>query len=120
MSCSASRGSQTSRSLLAGPVRDLNVMTRNHRVLATVAIRDLSEAGPIAVDGSQVLVLLTGSAVVAGADGSRAEMHPLDAECTSGAHVRLVSGSGRAALVRIENYRMTRAGRSPSQDGESS
>jgi len=101
--------SQTTCSLPAGPTRDLNVMTRGDRLSAAVAIRDLSETRPIAVAGSQVLVLLTGSAVVAGADGSRAELHPLDAVCPSGQHVRLVMGSGRVVVVRIENYRKTRA-----------
>jgi uncharacterized protein len=101
--------SQTSCSLPAGPTRDLNVMTRGDRLSAAVAIRDLSQTRPIAVAGSQVLVLLTGLAVVAGADGSRAELHPLDAVCPSGTHVRLVMGSGRAAVVRIESYRTTQA-----------
>ena len=96
--------SQTSCSRLAGPLRDLNVMTRNDRLSATVAIRDLSETRPIAIASSQVLVLLTGSAVVVGADGSRAELRLLDAVCPSGEHVRLVEGSGRAAVVRIENH----------------
>jgi uncharacterized protein len=110
--------SRTSCSRIAGPVRDLNVMTRNDRLSATVAIRDLSETRPIAVDGSQVLVLLTGSGVVVGADGSRAELNLLDAVCPSGEHVRLVEGSGRAAVVRIEEHRQTRARRSDSGAGE--
>jgi len=102
--------SRSSCTRLAGPVRDLNVMTRSDRLSATVAIRDLSETRPIAVDGSQVLVLLTGSAVVVGADGSRAELHLLDAVCPKGEHVRLVEGSGRAAVVRIESHHGHRAG----------
>ena len=101
--------SRTSCSLPAGPTRDLNVMTRMDRLSAAVAIRDLSSTRPMAVAGSQVLVLLTGSAVVAGADGTRATLHPLDAVCPSGSHVRLVIGSGRVAVVRIESYRRTRS-----------
>ena len=102
--------SRSSCTRLAGPVRDLNVMTRRDRLSATVAIRDLSETRPIAVDGGQVLVLLTGSAVVVGADGSRAELHLLDAVCPRGEHVRLVEGSGRAAVVRIESHHGHREG----------
>jgi len=83
-------------------------MTRCGRLSAAVAIRDLSETRPIKVMGGQVLVLLTGSAMVAGADGDRAGLNPLDAVCPSGQHVRLVMGSGRAAVVRIENYGKTR------------
>jgi len=76
--------SRASCSPLAGPVRDLDVTTRNDRLLATVAIRDLSGTRPIAVDGRQVLALLTGSGVVVGADGSRAGLHLLDAVCPCG------------------------------------
>lgn len=96
--------SQASCSLPAGPTRDLNVMTRSDRLTAAVAIRELSETRPIAVSETQVLVLLTGSAVVAGADETRADLRPLDAVCPSGRHVRLVTGSGQVAVVRIESH----------------
>lgn len=107
--------SQTACTRLAGPVRDLNVMTRRQRFSATVAVRDLSQTRPIAVSGSQVLVLLSGSAVVVGADGSRAGLDPLDAVGPSGGHVRLVEGSGRAAVVRIESQRHSHAAESDSR-----
>jgi environmental stress-induced protein Ves len=100
---------QASCRRLAGPVRDLNVMTRRDRLWATVAIRDLSQTRPIAVDGRQVLVLLSGSAVVVGPDGSRAGLRLLDAVCPSGENVRLVEGSGRAVVVRIQEHSHTRA-----------
>jgi uncharacterized protein len=92
-------------SRLAGPARDLNVMTRSDRLWGTVAIRDLSQTLPIAIDGSQVLVLLTGSAVVVGAGGSRCDLQLLDAVCPAGDHVRLIEGSGRAVVVRIGDHR---------------
>jgi len=104
--------SRTSCTRLAGTVRDLNVMTRRDRLSASVAIRDLSETRPIAVGGSQVLVLLTGAGVVVAADGTRAELHLLDAVCPAGEHVRLVEGSGQAAVVRLEDHRLVRAHRS--------
>jgi hypothetical protein len=90
------------------------VMTRNDRLCANVAIRNLSQTRPIAIDGDQVLVLLTGSAVVVGADGSRAGLSLLDAVCPREEHVRLVEGSGRAAVVRIEEHHQARARRSES------
>jgi environmental stress-induced protein Ves len=96
--------SPTSCELPCGPTRDLNVMTRGARRSAAVAIRDLSETRPIAISANQVLVLLTGSGVVSGADESRADLGLLDAVCPSGLHVRLVSGSGRVAVVRIEGH----------------
>ncbi len=95
---------QASCILPAGPTRDLNVMTRSDRLSAAVAVRDLSETRPIAVSGAQIAVLLTGSAVVAGADESQAHLEPLDAVCPSGLHVRLVTGSGKVAVVRIEEH----------------
>jgi environmental stress-induced protein Ves len=110
--------SMTSCSRLAGPIRDLNVMTRSDTLSAGVAIRDLSQTRPIAVDDRQVLVLLSGSAVVVGADGSRAELHLLDAVCPRGEHVRLVEGSGRAAVIRIEEHHQAHARRSESRVGE--
>ena len=100
--------SQASCSLPAGPMRGLDVMTRSDRMSAAVAVRDLSETRPIAVSGSQVLVLLNGSAMVAGADESRAELHPLDAVCPSGLHVRLVMGSGQVGVVRIGEHHQNR------------
>lgn len=108
-SLSFSGASQVSCELPAGQTRDLNVMTRSDRLSAAVAVRDLSTTRPIAVSGSQVLVLLTGSAMVAGADETQAELSPLDAVCPRGQHVRLVLGSGRAAVVRIENFHKTLA-----------
>jgi len=108
-SLSFSGASLASCSLPAGPTRDLNVMTRSGRLSAAVAVRDLSETRPIAVSGTQVVVLLTGTAVVAGADESQAELNRLDAVCPSGLHVRLVTGSGKVAVVRIEDHHRTRA-----------
>jgi environmental stress-induced protein Ves len=110
-------GSRALCSRLAGPVRDLNVMTRSDRLKGTVAIRDLSQTRPIAVDGRQVLVLLTGSAVVVGADGSRSDLRLLDAVCPTGEHVRLIEGSGRAVVVRIEDHRPAGSPRSASRAG---
>jgi environmental stress-induced protein Ves len=111
--------SRTSCDRLEGPVRDLNVMVANDRMSATVAIRDLSETRPIAIDGSQVLVLLTGSAIVVGADGSRVVLGVLDAVCPHGEHVRLVEGSGRSAVIRIARHHQTAARRPPSRAGRS-
>jgi len=101
--------SQASCSLPTGPTRDLNVMTRRDRLSSAVAVRDLSETRPIAVSGAQIAVLLTGTAVVSGADESQAHLAPLDAVCPSGMHVRLVTGSGKVAVVRIEEHHQTGA-----------
>jgi uncharacterized protein len=95
--------SQTSCTLPFGPTRDLNVMTRRDRRSAVVTIADLSETLPISVAVNEVLVLLNGSAIVKGADGRRAALHPLDALCPTGPVVRRVVGSGQVAVVLIQS-----------------
>jgi uncharacterized protein len=95
--------SRTSCRLPSGPTRDLNVMTRRGRQSAAVAIIDLSETQPLPVAVGQVLVHLSGSALVVGEEGSRTSLRPLDAVCPNGPAVREVMGSGRAAVVQIEN-----------------
>jgi environmental stress-induced protein Ves len=95
--------SHTSCTLPTGPTRDLNVMTRRNRQSAAVALADLSETRPILVAGNEVLVLLSGSAIVTGADGRRAELHLLDALCPTGPDVSRVMGSGLAAVVLIQS-----------------
>jgi uncharacterized protein len=95
--------SRSSSRLPAGPTRDLNVMTRRGRQSAAVAIVDLSATRPLAVGLGQVLVHLSGPAVVLGEDGSRTSLRPLDAVCPNGPAVGAVMGSGRAAVVQIEN-----------------
>ena len=102
--------SQTSCMLPFGPTRDLNVMTRRDRHSATVTMTDLSETRPMAVGADQAVVLLSGSAVVTGRSGRRAELRLLDAVCPSGPAVRWVMGSGRAAVVLIESPRKAVSG----------
>ena len=102
--------SQTSCMLPSGPTRDLNVMTRRGRHSAAVTLTDLSETRPLAVAGGQVLVLVSGSAVILGEDGAGAELRPLDAMCPSGPAARLVVGSGRVAVVQIDSHRQAVSG----------
>lgn len=102
--------SQTSCMLPLGPTRDLNVMTRRDRHSAAVTMTDLSETRPLAVARGQVLVLLSGSAVVTSTDAGRAELRPLDAVCPAGPAIRRVMGSGRAAVVLIESPRKAGSG----------
>ena len=102
--------SQTSCMLPFGPTRDLNVMTRRDRHSAAVTMTDLSETRPLAVARGQVLVLLSGSAVVTSTDAGRAELRPLDAVCPAGPAIRRVMGSGRAAVVLIESPRKAGSG----------
>ena len=81
---------QTWCSLLTGPVRDPTVMTRNDGSWPQ------SPSGTFGNRADR-----RRSAVVARAHGSRAELHPLDAAYTSGAGVRLLSGSGLAVAAFV-------------------
>jgi environmental stress-induced protein Ves len=102
-------GAQEAHATLThGPVSILNVFTVSSRMEATVRIADFSDGRPLSLAGATVLVQLTGQSSVYAADGSSAILSPLDA-LVPRARVRLVSGSGTAAVVRMENYRAWRA-----------
>ena len=94
--------SQTSCTLPFGPTRDLNVMTRRLRRSAVVTIADLSQTLPISVAVNEVLLLLSGSAIVTGADERRATLSPLDAVRPTGPVARQVVGSGQVVVVLIQ------------------
>lgn len=99
---------ETHARLENGPVSILNVMTVSNRMSARVRVVDLSDGRPLSIAGATVLVQLTGRADVYAADGSSAALGPLDA-LTPRPRVRLVAGSGTAAVVRMENFRAPRA-----------
>ena len=91
-----------------GPVSILNVFTVASRMRSAVRIVDLSDGRPLSIAGATVLVLLGGHASVYAAEGTNGNLAPLDA-LVPRPRVRLVSGSGMAAVVRMENYRAWRA-----------
>jgi len=92
----------------AGPVRLLNVMTRTNRMSARVRVEDLSDGRPVTVAGATVFVQLTGGSTAYAADGASADLGPLDA-LTPRPRVRLLVGTGRVAVVRMQNFRAYRA-----------
>ncbi len=91
----------------SGPVRIVNVMTKTARMSAQVRVEDLSQ-GPITVAGATVFVQLTGTSSAVAANGTTATLGPLDALIPR-PRVRVIAGTGRAAVVRMENYRAYRA-----------
>src|SRR5436190_8160340 len=91
-----------------GPVSILNAFTVASRMSAAVRVADFSDGRPLSIAGATVLVLLDGHASVYAADGANGNLAPLDA-LVPRPRVRLVSGSGMAAVVRMENYRAWRA-----------
>ncbi len=92
----------------AGPVRVLTVMTVSSRMSARVEVVDLSTERPLSIAGTTLVVLLSGEAAVYAADGASDTLAPLDA-LVARPRVRLVSGTGRAAVIRMENFRAWRA-----------
>jgi environmental stress-induced protein Ves len=99
---------QTRARLTRGAVRILNVMTVSSRMSARVEVVDLSTDRPLTIAGTTLVVLLSGEASVYAADGASGTLAPLDA-LVARPRVRLVSGTGRAAVVRLENFRAWRA-----------
>jgi environmental stress-induced protein Ves len=91
-----------------GPVSVLNVFTVASRMAAAVRIADLSDGRPVSIAGATVVVLLSGTASVYAADGATGNLATLDA-LVPRPRVRLVSGTGTAAVVRMENFRAWRA-----------
>ena len=84
------------------------MLTVASRMSAAVRVVDLSDGRPLSIAGATVLVLLNGTASVYAADGASGNLAPLDA-LVPRPRVRLVSGSGMAAVVRMENFRAWRA-----------
>lgn len=97
-------GDEPVRGEVTAPTRDLNVMTRRGRALATVTVTDLSTAAghlDLPAAAPLVVVILTG-AVGAVGDGATAPLHPGDV-LTSHSPVRL-TGQGRVAVIRIDPH----------------
>ncbi len=99
---------ETHARLTHGPVSILNVMTVSSRMSARVEVVDLSTDRALTIAGTTLVVLLSGEAGVYAADGAMGTLAPLDA-LVARPRVRIVSGSGQAAVVRMENYRAWRA-----------
>jgi uncharacterized protein len=91
-----------------GPVSILNVLTVTNRMSAEVRIHNLSTDVPLTIAGTTLVVLLSGAASVYAADGAHGDLAPLDA-LVARPRVRVVSGSGRVAVVRMVNYQAWRA-----------
>lgn len=86
-----------------GPARVLNVMTKTSRMVAHVKVVDLA-AGPLSIAGATSWVQLTGAARVTESRGDSGTLDPLDA-LVPRQRVRLIHGTGLAAVVAMTNYR---------------
>ena len=78
-----------------GPTLDLNVMTRRGRAHATLELVDTADAGELAVEGTALLVCLSGQPLV---DGH--SLAPLDGVVVNRRSTRS-GGAGMLAVVRL-------------------
>jgi uncharacterized protein len=87
---------------VAGPSRDLNVMTRRGRASASVSIveGDGPSRGP--VEGPEVVVVcLTPGVVLADDAGTEATLSPRDAAVSHGGAPLTIRGDGAAAVIAL-------------------
>ena len=89
--------------LPAGPTRDLNVMTRRGRVLASVEVRTLAPGGvfPSEMADPLVLVALTGDLAITSSDGEQSSLERHDVLRSLGGATLTVKGPGTVAVVRL-------------------
>jgi uncharacterized protein len=88
---------------VAGPSRDLNVMTRRGRATVSVAIFGGDVSDRLRVEGSQIVfVCLTASVLVEDASGTGVELHALDAARSSEHAPVTIEGDGAAAVVQLQ------------------
>ena len=89
--------------LPAGPTRDLNVMTRRGRVLASVEVRTLAPEGvfPSGAADPLLLVALTGELAITSSDGEQSSLERHDVLRSLGGATLTVKGPGTVAVVRL-------------------
>ncbi len=92
---------------VAGPSRDLNVMTRRGRATASVAIADADSSQLAPLGGGPdaceiVLVCLTPGVVLADGSGTEVELNALDAAVSTGSAPPTVRGDGVLAVIELQ------------------
>lgn len=95
-------GSATSAKLPAGPIRDLNLMTRTGTVNGQVFFVELSGEHPQRLTDGQVGILLQGEARLATADGRVRDLERYDTVVGGGEPTTEISGSGLMAVLSME------------------
>jgi environmental stress-induced protein Ves len=88
---------------VAGRSRDLNVMTRRDRAIASVAIVEPDSLDRGCVDGSEIVfVCLTSSVSLADDDGARVELGALDAALSTDRTPVTIHGDGAVAVIQFQ------------------
>src|SRR5579875_2574302 len=87
---------------VAGPSRDLNVMTRRGRATASVSIVDADSSPHGRVEATELVwVCLTPTVVLAADTGTEVELHPRDAVRSAGDAPLTIRGDGTVALIGL-------------------
>jgi hypothetical protein len=89
---------------VAGPSRDLNVMTRRGRATASVAIVDgeASDRAPVET-GETVLVCLTPNVLLTDSNGTDVALGALDAALSTGCTPLTIHGNGTVAVIQLQS-----------------
>jgi environmental stress-induced protein Ves len=98
-------GSASSGQLTAGPVTDLNLMTRRGRAAAELELVQAEPGGSVNLDATAqlVLVALAGQIVVAGEHGDGATLQRRDAILWPKGRAVTVAGTGMLAVIRLRD-----------------
>lgn len=95
-------GATTSATLLAGPIRDFNLITRTGTVNGQVDLVELSPEHPRKLVAGQLGVLLQGRALFQDGDAGERSLERYDTVVGGGESPPAISGSGLLAVVSLE------------------
>jgi uncharacterized protein len=91
----------TSAALIAGPITDLNVMTRRGRYDHKVDAHQVDSAAQIYPAGRQVLIFCNSASLLVGSDGERAQLGRFDAAIVEGGGTLRIEGHGQFLLMEL-------------------
>jgi environmental stress-induced protein Ves len=91
----------TSASLIAGPITDLNVMTRRGRYRHKVSVHELNGSTAISFAGAEALLFCRAGSMLVSSDGRQVTLGRFDAAVSGGAALRL-EGSAKFFAVEFD------------------
>jgi len=91
----------TSAALIAGPITDLNVMTRRGRYDHKVDAHRVDGAVQIDPAGRQVLIFCNSASLLVSGDGERVQLGRFDAAIVEGGGTLRIEGHGRFLLLEL-------------------
>lgn len=92
----------TTAELVAGPITDLNVMTRRGRYGHKVGVRDVEGAMHLEIAASQVLLICGAGELLAGHGGRREKLGRYDAAVLERGDALRIEGRSRFFLIELD------------------